>query len=313
MLAMWRRLEGWFPDTVREALARTGFPDLVELVSRYREQHRIANFAANLEKLKLDHSAAADAEAVVQLSRRYSSILDALVLPNGVSKSTWANRLGRSLSAVLSAVALPSAEIRVLDVPSSAGLASLQCLAIVQQRYRVTSYVLGDKYHELLYDPRRRCVFDGQGNLLQVAFRKYYFSPYRGRVDGNVRTILKCFRFPHRLATGYLRRRYRFRPDFEYRRLLVVHPEVERLLDQRIFQLREMDVFQPIPGRYDLILSFNLLHRNYFPAETIRAGVDNLAASLSEGGLLVLGNTDSFLALQKQNGSMVERLREGSF
>jgi phosphoribosylcarboxyaminoimidazole (NCAIR) mutase len=287
-------------------------PDLVGVVSRYREQHRIANFAANLEKLKLDYCGA-DAESAAQLSRRFSSILDALVLPNGVSKSTWANRLGRSLSTVLSAVALPTAEIRVLDVPSSAGLASLQLLAILQQRYRVTSYVLGDKYHELLYDPRRGCIFDAQGNLLQVAFRKYYFSPCRGRADGDTGALLRCLRLPHHLVAWYLRRRYRFAPELQYRRVSVVHPEVERLRARRIVQVREMDVFQPIPGRYDLILSFNLLHRNYFPADAIRAGVNNLAASLSEGGLLILGNTDSFLALQKRNGALVARLQEGSF
>jgi hypothetical protein len=282
---------------------------VVGRILRYRDKHRIANFAANLEKVKLDYSAA-DVESGAELSRRFSSILDALVLPNGVTKTTWANRLGRSLSTVLSAVELPAPDIRVLDVPSSTGVASLQCLAIIQERYRVTSYVLGDKYHELLYDPRRRCIFDEQGNLLQVAFSKYYFSIYRGRVT---HPLLACLLPPHSAMTWYLRRHYRFKPHAEYRRLSIVHPEVERLLDQRILQLREMDIFQPIPGRYDLILSFNLLHRNYFPADTIMVGVANLAASLSEGGLLVLGNTNSFLALQKCNGAMVARLREGSF
>lgn len=302
MLTLWRRLGGRVP----------AFPNIAGRVAQYREQHRIANFAANLEKLKLEYPGA-DSAAMAQLSRRFSSILDAVVLPNGVSKSNWANRLGRSLSAVLSEVVLPTSEIRVLDVPSSAGLASLQCLAILQQRYRVTSYVLGDKYHELLYDPRHRCIFDAQGNLLQVAFRKYYFSTYRGRIDRNMHLLAKCVRVPHRLMSWYLRRRFRFAPGFAYRRLLMIHPEVERLLDQGVFQLREVDVFQPIPGCYDLILSFNLLQRDYFPADQIQTGVDSLAASLREGGVLILGNTDSFLALQKHNGALIARAQQGSF
>jgi chemotaxis methyl-accepting protein methylase len=74
-----------------------------------------------------------------------------------------------------------------------------------------------------------------------------------------------------------------------------------------------MDVFQPISGSYDLILSFNLLQESYFPRETIEAGISNLAASLNEGGLLIMGNTESFLALQKKGGSLIPRLREGSF
>lgn len=286
--------------------------DIVGRVAQYREQHRIANFAASLERLKLEY-AAADAEAMARLSQQFFAILDAVILPNGVNKRNWENRLGPSLSEVLAAVVLARAEIRVLDVPSSAGLASLECLELLQQRYRVSCYVLGDKFHELLYDPRHRCIFDAQGNLLQVAFRNYYFSTYRGRIQGSMQLLEKCIRAPHRLMAWYLRRRHRFAADPAYRRLLMVHPEVERLLGQGVFQLRQMDVFQPIPGCYDLILSFNLLHRNYFPAHTIQAGIDNLAAALSEGGVLVLGNTYSFLALQKVNGAMVTRAQKGSF
>jgi hypothetical protein len=313
MLASLRQLWGRCPDPLRRAIVRTGLAYPASFVVHYAEKHRIANFAGNLETLKLAYFDA-DAEARAELSRQLSTIVDALVLPNAVTKTTWPNRLGRSLSAVLSAVQLPSAEIRVLDVPSSTGIASLQSLAILQERYRVSSYVLGDKYHELIFDPRRRCIFDAQGHLLQVAFRKYFFSIYRGHTTGNDHTFLSTWLlFPHTVIAWYLRKRYRVEPNAVYRRARVVHPEVERVLDQNVFNLQEMDVFRPIPGRYELILSFNLLQRHYFPVDIIKVGVDNLAASLSEGGVLILGNTDSFLALQKHNGSMISRLQEGSF
>jgi hypothetical protein len=97
----------------------------------------------------------------------------------------------------------------------------------------------------------------------------------------------------------------------------MVHPEVEQLLGQGVFSLQEMDVFQPIPGRYDLILSFNLLGGAYFPADAISTGIKNLAASLSDCGLLIMGadfrGDVSFIALQKQDGSLVPRLREGNW
>jgi hypothetical protein len=249
-----------------------------------------------------------------QLSRQFDSIVDALVMPNAVTKTTYASRVAPSLARVLSAVRLPRSEIRVLDVPSSTGIASLQNLAILRTNYRVTSYVLGDKYHEIVYDPRRRCVFDGQGHLLQVAFQKKYFSIYRGHVSGNEHTMLStCLLFPHSVVAWYLRKRCRFNPEAAYQRLLVIHPDVEALLGQSPFDLQEMDVFRPIPGDYELILSFNLLQRNYFPAHLIRSGVDNLAASLTEGGVLVMGNTESFVALQKQDGVLIPRLEEGDF
>jgi hypothetical protein len=288
-------------------------PYAANFLSRYAERHRIANFAGKLEELKVTYSdVRADARA--DLSRQFDGVVDALVMPNDVKKTTYANRVTRSLSAVLSAVQLPSSEIRVLDLPASTGIASLQSLAFLREKYRVASYVLGDKYHKILYDPRHRCVFDEQGHLLQVAFRKYYFSIYRGHVSGDEHTFLStCLLFPHSVVAWYLRKRYRFRPGTAYQRLLVVHPEVEKLLGQGTLHLQEMDIFQPIPGCYELILSFNLLQRNYFPPDTIKAGVDNLAASLSEGGVLIIGNTESFLALQKRGGTMIPRLQEGTF
>ena len=45
-----------------------------------------------------------------------------------------------------------------------------------------------------------------------------------------------------------------------------------------------------------VILSFNLLQRNYFPAEVTARGVDHLAAALTDAGLLVMRNTESFAA-----------------
>jgi hypothetical protein len=304
-----------FLPTPHEMIAKV-FNKLRYVASRaphYSEFHRIANFAGNLEALKVAY-ANGSPEKRNDLLRQFNSIVDQLTMPNGVTKTTYADRLEPSLSAVLSAIQLTHSEIRVLDLPASTGAASLRSLAQLQERYRVTSYVLGDMYHTILYDPRRRCVFDEQGNLIQVAFTRLFFSLYRVGVSGNRYHLLTAaLAFPHRLIAWYLRKHYPFRPDTLHRRLLVVHPEVEQLLGQRLFSLQEMDVFRPLPGRYDLILSFHLLHRNYFPPDAVTNGVKNLAASLSEGGLLIVGNTESTVALQKRDHSLTFRLREGNW
>lgn len=313
MLAPLYRLWGWLPDPVRAGVVRTGLPYVGGFVLHYRSKHRGDKFAGRLEDLKRAYGAA-DAALRDRLSQQFAAILDALVLPNAVTKTTWAKRLGRTLSQVLPAVRLPATRIRVLDVPSSAGIASLEGLDILRTSYDVSAYVLGDKYHEVLYDAHRGCIFDCQGRLLQVAFRDYYFSIYRGHVTGNAHTLLSSILLlPHSILAWYLRRRHRFDPGANYHRLLLLHPEVEARLSQDVLQLEDVDVFQPIPGRYDLILSFNLLQRNYFPAATIAAAVANLAAALREGGVLLMGNTDSYVALQKQAGKLIARAQRGSF
>jgi hypothetical protein len=305
----WRRL----PEGFRLLMARTGIPYVASYTLRYGARHRLENFAGNLPALQ-DAYRKMPPEKRGQLLKRFNSIVDALVMPNAVTKTTYESRLTRNLSAVLSAIQLPRPDIRVLDLPASTGIAALQMLALLRERYQVVSYVLGDKYHKILYDPEHRCIFDEQGNLLQVAFRGHFFSIYRAHAHGDEHSLLSSLLlFPHSLIAWYLRKRYLFEPHIKYQHLLVVHPEVEELLDHCIMQLQEMDVFQPLPGRYDLILSFNLLQRNYFPPDVIAAGVNNLSKSLSEGGVLVVGNTESFLALQKRGDMMIPCIREGSF
>lgn len=283
------------------------------LISFYSEVHPVAKFAGNLKPLKAAY-AAAGLETKASLSARFDEIAVRLVMANGVTKETFADRFESILSRVLSAVQLP-AEIRVLDVPASTGAASLRSIAQLQERHRVVSYVLGDKHHAVLYDQRRRCVFDEAGSLLQVAFGRFYFRLSRVGILGDSRTpVTTALAFPQGVAAAMVRRRYPFRPA-DAERLLVVHPEVERLLGQGVFSLREMDIFRPIPGQYDLILSFNLLHRKYFPADAVWAGINNLAAALGEGGLLVAGDESSFIVFRKRTlhsgTSLVVELREG--
>jgi hypothetical protein len=305
-VSMWRRL----PENFRSKLKYGA-----SLLALYSECYHIVKFAGNLDQLKVAY-ASSSPEARANLSYQFDTIVDKLTMPNGVTKTTSANRVELYLSAVLSAIQLPRSEIRVLDLPASAGHSSLRSLAQLQESYRVNSYVLGDKYHTILYDPRRQCVFDEQGNLLQVAFKGLFFGLYRIGYLGDCLhyTFLRtAFAFPHSFIAWYLRKRYAFELSDEYRRVLVVHPEVEQLLGRSVFSLQEMDVFRPIPGSYDLILSFHLLLGSYFPPDTISTGVKNLAGSLSEGGLLIMGNSESFVALQKQDGSLVSRLREGNW
>lgn len=313
MLATLRRLWGRLPESIRQAMVATGVPYAASFISRYAEKHRIVNFAGTLEQLTEDYRRSST-EKRVRLSEQFASVVDALIMPNAVKKTTYENRLARSLETVLSSVQLPRPDIRILDLPSSTGVASLKLFEILAARYRVVSYVLGDKYHEILYDSHRGCVFDSQGHLLQVAYRKYFFSIYRGHISGNEHTFLSaCLLFPHTVIASYLRKRHCFKLDPTYRRLLLIHPDVERHLGEGTFRLLEADVFQPIPGCYDLVLSFNLLQRNYFPPDIVQAGVNNLAATLSEGGVLVMGNSEAFVALQKQGGALIPRIREGTF
>ena len=146
---LWRQL----PENVRRRLWYA-----TNRITHYTELHPIAYFAGNLEQVKVAYATSRNRKTKTTFRANSDSILHELNVANGVAKTTYFNRLGNSLSTVLSTVQLPHLAIRVLDLPSSSGISSLQSLALLRERYRVTSYVLGDRYHRLLYDPRHSCI-----------------------------------------------------------------------------------------------------------------------------------------------------------
>lgn len=286
-----------------------------KIIGNYTEVHRRKHFAGNLEALRSSY-AESSGEAREKLIRLFDVIVSELTLRNGIAKVTYVNRLVRSLSAILPNIQLPRPQdVRVLDLPASTGSSSLASLALLRDHgHTVTSYVLGDLSFWILFDPHRQCVFDDQGNLLQVAFGPLFINIYRGGVASNEYTFMtKVLAFPHAVVADCLRKFYRFRQNGDYRRVAVVHPEIEALLGSSPFRLSDMDVFRPIPGQFDLILSFNLLQLNYFPPDVIKAGVKNLTDALCEGGFLIMGNTEAYAVYQKEVGSLVLRLQEGQF
>ncbi len=72
-------------------------------------------------------------------------------------------------------------------------------------------------------------------------------------------------------------------------------------------------MFKNIDEKFDVIFSFNLLQKNYFPEELIQIGIENLNNALSEGGLLIMGNTESFSVSYKTKGRLHIKQKEGEF
>src|SRR5688572_25792935 len=134
LLRVLRRLWSACPEHLRRALLRTGVPYLVAFLARYRRAHSLANFAGSLPELKADYRRG-PAERRPALSVRFDAIVDALVLPNGVRKTTYSRRQEEVLARVLAheGCKLNGREIRVLDIPSSAGTDSLRSYTVIRE------------------------------------------------------------------------------------------------------------------------------------------------------------------------------------
>jgi hypothetical protein len=207
-----------------------------------------------------------------------------------------------------------SEAIRVLDVPSSIGIASLDTYDFLSQQYKISSYVLGDICFELLYDRDRECVFDDAGNLLQVRRNDHFFSLYRPHTSGAFYNVFASgLLAPLAFKTWLAKRRFPFIPGSRNVPILILHSEVEARVRQGLFQLQKVDVFSQVQGEFDLILSFNLLQKNYFSQNQIDIGIDNLKKALSENGLLIMGNDNSFCVSKKIGEKLVVLERNGDF
>jgi len=291
-----RQLWHSLPHGLRLALYRllnwTGLPYFVGYVVRYRETHHPDCFAGALIPLR-DEYRSPSLPNRAALDRHFARIMDALVLPNGVRKTTWSRRHNAVLEQVLAddACRLDHSTIRVLDLPASSGIASLGSLELLSDRYRVSRYVLGDLSFHVLYDPTRGCVFDENGRLLQVRARKTFFSIHRPHATGNdVRLLTRWLLLPLDFVSAYLKRRFPFEPS-QAVPIPLVHPDIDTRLGDGM-AVEVLNVFEPIGGPYDLILSFNLLQRNYFPQALIARAMDNLRHALTDGGLLIIGSPD---------------------
>jgi hypothetical protein len=174
----------------------------------------------------------------------------------------------------------------------------------LRQHYSIATYALADVCFDLYYDRERGCVFDDAGNLLQVRLQGRFFSLYQAHSGGGLRSPLtRFFLLPVTVMSRHLRRRFPFRRSHNLVPVFLVHPEVEKLRQQGIFTLRRCNVFElGIREEFDVVLSFNLLRRDYFSAKLIRRGMQNLAEALVEGGYLL---TNGVVAQKRHNRLVV--------
>ena len=315
---LWRQLPRRLRSFVYRTSNWTGLPFVISYAAGYGERHALRHFAGVVPALRDAYANAHGAERE-RLARQFDGILRGLVLPNGVSKATYAKRQNIVLEGVLAdpACGLGTGALRVLDVPASSGIASLDSFRLLNRFYQVRRYVLGDLSFQVLYDPDRECVFDEAGRLLQVRRGDRFFSMHRVHAHGSdVSALTRLLLLPLTARARDLERRYRFDDARTLVPISLVHPEVETILGNGVAGVERVDVFERVPGTYDLILCFNLLQRNYFPPEWIARGTANLAAALCEGGLLITGSPDAngssgYRVARKQGGALVTVKQEG--
>ena len=299
------------PSSFHRLAWKSGIGYAANYLATYRQFHRSDRFVGNLPARQKTWSQGQTDAAGIE------AIFDSITLPNGVRKTTSPGRQLNTLKQFLSRSERPGdgATIRVLDLPCSNGVGSIDSYELLRGHYGIASYVLADLCLELKYDRERNAVYTTDGKLLQVQGSRYFFSVYQAHTSGATHTLLSdIMLWPVAMRAHWLKRKYAVRQPENLETIRLLHPETERKVAQGMFSVRDADVFSlSWREEFDLVLSFNLLQRNYFPPAKIAEGQNNLCLALKEGGYMITGNTESFGVLRKLQGKLVMQYQQGEW
>jgi hypothetical protein len=261
------RVRSMFPQKAASVLANCG-----------GFNRRGERFAGNL--LRTDLSSA-----------DYEAICHSLIMANGVRKTTSGSRNGMAVQAAIDTGRLPRHRaLKVLDIGASFGIDAMSTYELLRSQVEVEQYTIGDLYPEVLYNPKRGLICDPDGKLLQSRMGSGFVSTYFS-YNFAFQRFTNAFKRAH---AAFVRRTYDTSETEAWVRIPLVHHALRVNQPGSPFGLQRMNVFDPIPGRYDLIICMHLLVARYFTSQQLESGIANLKNALSLGGALIVGAIEDF-------------------
>jgi len=185
----------------------------------------------------------------------------------------------------------PDRTVRVHDVAASSAITSVELFHRLSEIRSVA--MKASDYYDALFRVRLCGVdflLDADGAPLQVAIGRVAFSARRG---------------PWRRLSAP------FWPSARERlhraeRISLFHPEALRLAAiNPAFKLVREDFFRPASDQFDVVRLANALWPSYTPEQT-RGVVRDAAATVSEGGLFVLGRAGDYSIFVRLSGGFSE-------
>ena len=235
----------------------------------------------------------------------FDNIYSSISNPNGTSKTTSGNRFDDLDKCLLEA--LPSKKINAHDVAVSSGITSIALYDQLVKQDKVKSFHISDKYSELtyegdgikrFYDASGQCTFIHVFGLYAIKQTSWFFF------------LSKCFHAVFNKA----------QTTNSTKSIRLFHPLVKQKTNGEEWTVLDYDVFKRSHlATFDLVRCMNLLNTLQFSEEQITLAIENLKASLHEGGYLLLGRTTmkgehraSLLQKSNDNWISIKEINGGS-
>ena len=214
-----------------------------------------------------------------------------LVMPNGVRKSTETNRNKPVLEKIIKLLENSNLkEVDILDIGSSIGIDAFYFNKELANILTIKSYTLGDLYTELLIDENNKLVYDQEGNLLQILKKGYFYNIYFQYYH----KFHKYLNLLNEMRSKYYIYKYKYNINNKYIKYLMVIPEIKANNEESVFKLKNMNVFETLDMKYNLIICMHLLNEYYFTKSQIQIAKNNLQKALKPNGILITGQWTKF-------------------
>jgi hypothetical protein len=248
--------------------------------------------------------------AAIKDEALFFKAINQLRMKNGIYKTTRANRFIDVDNELVSLLNTYSS-YTVHDVAVSDGITSVDLYNKFSANNIKASLTISDKFATMYAESKwyGATFKDAEGIVLYNDFCK--IQAYRTTSVKFIVSKLLGYLFPAHSKVKAT--------DAE---ILMLNPKTTQLMDEGKITFRSYDIFEKSTdaGRYDIVRCMNVLNYKVFPDDAIINGVANLAATVKEDGLFVLGRTQDGTGInnvsifrKKENGLLlVKELNNGS-
>jgi hypothetical protein len=242
----------------------------------------------------------------------YDTVIRLVRMANGTWRDTFPGRLtalDEQVASIVRQRSWTSAPLRVADVGASSGATSVELYETLR-RVRAVDFVASDRWRDVFavrpVAGGPTVVLDADGNPVQYVVGGFvlpgqgeepWFYPVnrvlrrrmeRGPLAGARAALAACDR------TGLTDFSSRTLGGLEITRVPLLSPDCLRCVCERAdFRFEVADVLRTLPWTVDVLRAVNILTPFHFEPTALRVAVATCLEAVAEGGLLVLGRSQS--------------------